>query len=76
VWGPDQTSINEHHFYVSFVDAYSRFTWLYLLKHKFDVYDVFLQFQKHVERLLSRKVIHVQTDWGGAMRNFTRSFMS
>jgi histone deacetylase 1/2 len=50
---------------VSFVDAYNRFTWLYLLKHKFDVYDVFLQFQKHVERLVNRKIIHVQTDWGG-----------
>jgi histone deacetylase 1/2 len=50
---------------VSFVDAYSRFTWLYLLKHKSDVYDVFLQFQKHVERLLNCKIKHVQTDWGG-----------
>jgi histone deacetylase 1/2 len=50
---------------VSFVDAYSRFTWLYLIKHKSDVYDVFLQFQKHVERLLNRKIIHVQSDWGG-----------
>jgi histone deacetylase 1/2 len=50
---------------VGFVDAYSRFTWLYLIKHKSDVYDVFLQFQKHVERLLNRKIIHVQSDWGG-----------
>jgi histone deacetylase 1/2 len=65
VWGPAQTSVSGHHFYVSFVDAYNRFTWLYLLKHKFDVYDVFLQFQKHVERLVNRKIIHVQTDWGG-----------
>jgi histone deacetylase 1/2 len=74
VWGPAQTSVSGHRFYVSFVDAYSRFTWLYLLKHKSDVYDVFLQFQNHVERLLSRKIIHVQTDWGVSMRNFTPSF--
>jgi histone deacetylase 1/2 len=65
VWGTAQTSVSGHRFYVSFVDAYSRFTWLYLLKHKYDVYDVFLQFQKHVERLLSRKILHVQTNWGG-----------
>jgi histone deacetylase 1/2 len=65
VWGLAQTSISGHRFYVSFVDAYSRFTWLYLLKHKSDVYDVFLQFQKHVERLLSRKILHIQTNWGG-----------
>jgi histone deacetylase 1/2 len=42
VWGLAQTSISGHRFYVSFVDAYSHFTWLYLLKHKSDVYDVFL----------------------------------
>jgi histone deacetylase 1/2 len=42
VWGPAQVSVSGHHFYVSFVDAYSRFTWLYLIKHKLDVYDVFL----------------------------------
>jgi histone deacetylase 1/2 len=65
VWGPAKTSISGHKFYVSFIDAYSRFTWLYLLKNKSEVFDVFLQFQKHVERLLDRKIIHVQTDWGG-----------
>jgi histone deacetylase 1/2 len=65
VWGPAQTSVSGHRFYVSFVDTFSRFTWLYLLKHKSFVCDVFLQFQKHVERLLDRKILHVQTDWGG-----------
>ena len=65
VWGPAQTSVSGHNFYVSFVDAYSRFTWLYLLKRKSDVFDVFLKFQAHVERLLSHKILRVQTDWGG-----------
>jgi histone deacetylase 1/2 len=49
VWGPAQTSVSGHQFYVSFVGAYSRFTWLYLLKHKSDVFAIFLQFQQHVE---------------------------
>jgi histone deacetylase 1/2 len=65
VWGPAQTSVSGHTYYVSFIDGYSRFTWLYLLKRKNDVFDIFLQFQRHVERLLNRKIIHVQTDWGG-----------
>jgi histone deacetylase 1/2 len=65
VWGTAQTSVSGHRFYVSFVDAYSRFTWLYIIKNKYYLYDVFLQFQKHVERLLSRKILHVQTNWGG-----------
>jgi histone deacetylase 1/2 len=64
VWGPAQTSVSGHTYYVSFIDGFSHFTWLYLLKRKSDVFNVFIQFQRHVERLLGRKIIHVQTDWG------------
>ena len=28
------------------------------------MFNVFLQFQAHVERLLDHKIIHVQSDWG------------
>jgi histone deacetylase 1/2 len=59
VWGHAQTSVSGHNYYVSFIDAYSRFTWLYLLKCKSDVFNVFLQFQTHVERLLCHKIRHV-----------------
>ena len=65
MWGPAQTSVSGHNYYVSFVDAYSRFTWLYLLKRKSDVFDIFIQFQLHVERLLKHKIIHVQSNWRG-----------
>jgi histone deacetylase 1/2 len=29
------------------------------------VFDIFLKFQTHVERLLNRKILRVQSDWGG-----------
>lgn len=45
------------------MDDYSKFTWIYLLKHKSDVEQVFYQFQNHVERLLGTKILTVQTDW-------------
>ena len=64
VWGPALMSVTGQEYYVSFIDAYSRFTWIYLLKHKSDVFDVFLKFQAHVERLLQHKIIHVQSDGG------------
>lgn len=71
VWGHAQTSVSGHNYYVSFIDAYSRFTWLYLIKRKSDVFDVFVQFQAHVEHLLKHKIIHVQSDWGGGVNTTT-----
>jgi histone deacetylase 1/2 len=35
---------------------------------------VFLQFQQHVERLLNKKIIHVQTDWGGEYHRLNKFF--
>jgi histone deacetylase 1/2 len=74
VWGPAQTSTSGHSYYVSFIDGYSRFTWIYLLKHKSDVFHIFLAFQKHVERLLNHKIIHVQSDWGGEYLKLNKFF--
>jgi histone deacetylase 1/2 len=62
VWGPADVSVSGHKYYVSFIDAYSRFTWLYLIKRKSDVFNVFIQFQNHGERLLNHKIVHVQSD--------------
>ena len=74
VWGHAQTSVSGHNYYVSFIDAYSQFTWLYLIKKKSEVFDVFIQFQAHVERLLKQKIIHVQSDWGGEYHNLNTFF--
>ena len=72
--GPTKTSVSGHDYYVSFIDAYSHFTWIYLLKRKSDVFDIFLQFQTYVEHLLNHKILHVQTDWGGEYRNLNSFF--
>jgi histone deacetylase 1/2 len=74
VWSHTQTSVSGHNYYVSFIDAYSRFTWLYLIKRKSAVFDVFLQSQAHVERLLKTKIISVQSDWSGEYHNLNTFF--
>jgi len=60
VWGASPTlSINGSRFYVSFIDAFSRFTWVFPLQAESDVMSVFLKFQVIVERLLNTKIISV-----------------
>ena len=49
---------------VSFIDDYSKFTWIYLLKFKSEVFSVFQEFQELVESHFDRKILAVQSDWG------------
>lgn len=76
VWGPTITSVGGSKYYVSFLDDYSRFTWFYLLKHKFEVERVFIQFKRHVECLLGTKIKQVQSDWGGEYQRLHRHLTS
>jgi hypothetical protein len=36
-----------------------------LVKRRSKVYQVFLNFQQHVEQKFDRKIITMQTNWGG-----------
>jgi hypothetical protein len=66
VWGPSLAlSRNKNHYYVSFVDDYSKFIWVFPIQIKSDVLVVFQKFQKHVERMFSCKLISIQIDGGG-----------
>jgi hypothetical protein len=56
VLGPDRASSRGYKYYVSFIDDYSHLCWIYLLKHKSDVEQVFCTFQDHVEHLLNTKI--------------------
>jgi hypothetical protein len=53
VWGPAPNSVGGHKYYVSFIDDYSKFTWIYLLKFKSEVFSKFQEFQSLVERLFN-----------------------
>jgi histone deacetylase 1/2 len=56
-------SAGKHAYYVSFIDDFSKFTWIYLLKKRSDIYQAFLNFQQYVERKFDRKIVTMQTDW-------------
>ena len=68
--------LEEKKYYVSFIDDYSKFTWIYLLKFKSEVFSVFQEFQKLVERQFNKKIITVQSDWGGEYEKLNSFFRS
>jgi histone deacetylase 1/2 len=49
VWGPAIDSFSGKRYYVSFIDDYSKFTWIYLLRYKSEVFKYFREFQTLVE---------------------------
>lgn len=50
LWGPAPVpSFQNMKYYAIFVDDYSRFTWLYPLRKKFEFFTIFIKFQKLVE---------------------------
>ena len=76
LWGPSHVPSNEGYlYYVSFVDAFSWFTWLYPIKVKSEAITVFQSFKTMVELQFSSKIKSIQTNWGGEFRSFT-SFLA
>jgi hypothetical protein len=62
VWGPTPTSVERKSYYVSFVDGFCKYTWVYLIRHKSEVFQVFHIFEKLVEHTFDRKILSMQTD--------------
>jgi hypothetical protein len=62
VWGGAPESVGRFKYYVSFIDNYTKFAWIYLLKLKFEVFQKFHEFQNLVERMFDRKIIALQSD--------------
>ena len=53
-------SSNEYFYYMHFMDKYSRLTWIYLLRNKFDAFQTFLNFHVQAELQLGYKLKIIQ----------------
>jgi hypothetical protein len=73
-WGPVPNSVGGQKYYVSFIDDFSKFTWIYTLKFKSEVFQKFKEFQLLVERMFNRKIIDMQPDWGGEYEKLNSFF--
>jgi hypothetical protein len=76
VWGgggaPESSGRSKY--YVSFIDDYSKFTWIYLLKFKSEVFQKFQEFQTLVERLFDRIFLSCKQIVVGSMKSLILSF--
>jgi len=55
------TSIEGNHYFVSFIDDYSRRCWIYTMKHKGEVLELFVEW-KNMEKNTGRKIKVLHSD--------------
>lgn len=72
LWGPSLVpSSCGYNYYIAFVDAHTKFTWIYFLKQKSEALQAFKQFLALIDTQFSTKSKALQSDWGGEFRPFT-----
>jgi hypothetical protein len=66
VFGPVSVpSLGKSMYYVSFIDDFSRKTWIYFLRKKSKVFDKFKEFKALVENQTEKQIKVLRTDNGG-----------
>ena len=58
-------SLSGAEYFLTFIDDKSRYVWVYILKHKDDVFPCFLEWKGLVERSTNQKLKALRTDNGG-----------
>ena len=63
VWGPSSvSSIGESRYFIVFVDDYSRYSWIFHMKHRSELLQVYSNFAKIVENQFSKCIKIFRSD--------------
>ncbi|KAL0559260.1 hypothetical protein IC582_003857 [Cucumis melo] len=63
IWGPAPTSIvHGYRYYVLFIDDFSRFTWIYFLKHRSELSRTYIEFANMIRTQFSCPIKTLRTD--------------
>ena len=66
VWGASRTPLlGGKHYFVTFVDDFSRRLWVYTMKTKYEVLRIFLKWKAMIETQSGRKIKCLRTDNSG-----------
>ena len=67
---PSKTpSLGGKHYFVTFVDDFSRRVWVYTMKTKDEVLGIFLKWKNMVENQTGKKIKRLRTDNGGEYKS-------
>jgi hypothetical protein len=71
VFGPVPVpTLGKSLYYVSFIDDFSRNTWIYFLRKKYEVFDKFKEFKSLVENQTEMEINVLRTDNGGEFHGY------
>ena len=63
VWAPSPIStLNGSRYFVIFMDDFSRYTWIYLFKNRFELYQIYRDFTKMIETQFSKPIKVFKSD--------------
>ncbi|CAN1817779.1 Retrovirus-related Pol polyprotein from transposon RE1, partial [Linum perenne] len=66
VWGPSPVaSVSHQRYYILFYDHFSKYSWIYFVRYRSDLLQVFIQFRSLVEKYFGRPIRSFRADWGG-----------
>src|SRR6187397_2799876 len=60
-----KTTRNDHRYFITFTDDYSRYGYVYLMSHKSESFEKFKEFHSEVETQLGKKIKALRSDRGG-----------
>ncbi|RDX81124.1 hypothetical protein CR513_38237, partial [Mucuna pruriens] len=64
VWGPTSNSISGAKWFISFIDDCTHVTWIFLLKHKYEVCQIFVDFFHLVKNQFNKSIKRLRSDNG------------
>nr|KYP59043.1 Retrovirus-related Pol polyprotein from transposon TNT 1-94 [Cajanus cajan] len=73
IWGPSPVaSSSGARYYIIFIDAFSKYSWIFLLHTKSQAFDAFNKFKTNVELQLGYRLKAIQTDNAKEYLKFTK----
>nr|KYP51688.1 Retrovirus-related Pol polyprotein from transposon TNT 1-94 [Cajanus cajan] len=75
VWGPSRVpSLLGHRYYVTFIDDFSRCTWIFLMKNRSELFNIFLSFYSEIKTQFGKVIRILRSD--NAKEYFSDCFKS